>query len=62
MLVIKQQLDQLEWSTYKFWKESGLPKTTAYEVVNGMAGKAITQMSKLWLSEKIKSAELNIPV
>ena len=52
---IKQQLDQLGWSAYKFWKESGLPKTTAYEVVNGKAGKAIILMSKLWLSEKIRS-------
>lgn len=51
---IKPQLDQLSWSAYKFWKESGLPKTTAYEVVNGKAGKAITQLSKLWLTEKLK--------
>lgn len=59
---IKDQLQQLGWSAYKFWKESGLPRSTAYEVVNGNAGKAIIQMSKLWIEEKIKSAELNILV
>lgn len=54
MSELKTLLSQLGWSVYRFQKESGIPRSSAYEIVNGdRQDSTLNKLAVLWLREKL---------
>ena len=54
MSELKTLLFQLGWSVYRFQKESGIPRSSAYEIVNGdRQDSTLNKLAVLWLREKL---------
>ena len=53
---VKHLLEKLNWSVYKFWKKSGIGRSTAYKIANEeLENSALVKLAKLWLAEKVKT-------